>query len=319
MSEPEKYTLPRVRDIVLSHAAKIGMASEALGATEGKDPEVLAMLSERALKAADALFGIENVRGVQGHDAVTEFGDEDLWHAIDGLPTLVMAMDAACADPHAMCSVCERWWWCQVEASRISSGLIDWAVALEKDVGKPKENGVGAQPVSQPDVPKEESAGGTREPIGGDEPVTQWEIHHETRNHLRLIEPLLERIGSGSGSQVGAGYVEMDSETDERFTDLGWGTVTALRTVALGSTRHLWDVSGETTGQVDARLLNDVQGFLAVLACALSGMDRDAQMGAHPPWVATGLLHMLRALQERVEAEQEPERGSPPQEKEVAQ
>ena len=51
------------------------------------------------------------------------------------------------------------------------------------------------------------------------EPVTQREIDHETRNHLNLIEPLLERIGSGSASQVSAGYVEMDKDTDERFTD----------------------------------------------------------------------------------------------------
>ena len=139
------------------------------------------------------------------------------------------------------------------------------------------------------------------------EPVTQWEIHHEIRNHLSLIEPLLERIGSGSASQVSAGYVEMDKEADEHFTDAGWSTCTALRVLALGSAKYLWDVSGRTTGHVDARLLNDVQGFLAVLACALSGMDRDAAASVNPPWVATCLWRMLGELQERVEEEQEPE------------
>ena len=147
-------------------------------------------------------------------------------------------------------------------------------------------------------------------------PITQWEIFHEIRNHLRVIEPLLERIGCGSGSQVGAGYVEMDKETDERFTELGWSTVEALRTVAYTSAAYLWDVSGETTGDVDARLLNDVQGFFAVLACALLGMDKDARLGAHPPWVATGLWRMHGELQERVG--KEPERGRTIGEKEAS-
>ena len=139
MTSPEKYTLPRVRDIVLLHGERLGITGDALGATEGNDPEILAMLSERALKAADALFEIDNVRGVQGHDDLPEFEDEDLWRAIDGLPPLVMSADAACADPTAMCSVSERWMWCHAEANRISSGLIAWVEAHEKDVGKPKE------------------------------------------------------------------------------------------------------------------------------------------------------------------------------------
>ena len=147
-------------------------------------------------------------------------------------------------------------------------------------------------------------------------PITQWEIFHEIRNHLRVIAPLLERIGGGSGSQVSAGYVEMDKGTDERFTDAGWSSVEALRTVAFNSAAFLWDVSGEATGDVDARLLNDVQGFFAVLACALLGMDKDARLGAHPPWVATGLWRMLGELQERIG--KEPERGRTMGEKEAS-
>ena len=139
------------------------------------------------------------------------------------------------------------------------------------------------------------------------ESVTQWEIYHEARNHLRLIEPLLKRIGCGSASQESVGYVEMDTETDERLTDMGWSTVEALRTVALDSADHLWNVAGETTGSRDTRLLYDVQGFFAVLVCALRGMDKDAPQSVNPPWVATHLWTMLRALQERVGEEQEPE------------
>ena len=134
--------------------------------------------------------------------------------------------------------------------------------------------------------------------------MTQWEIYHEARNHLRLIEPLLERIGTGSASQVSAGYVGIDDETDERFTDLGWSAVGALRTVAVDSAAYLWNLTGDATGDGDIRLLYDVQGFLAVLACALEGMGgRDVPLGVQPAWVATSLLYMLRALQERAESE----------------
>lgn len=148
------------------------------------------------------------------------------------------------------------------------------------------------------------------------EPVTQWEIYHETRNHLNLVAPLLERIGSGSASQVGVGYVEMDDDTDERFTDAGWSTVGSLTTVALSSTAHLWDVLGDTTGHVDTALLGKVQEFLSVMACALGGLDREtASPGVNPPWVATGLLNMLHALRERLG--EEPDRHHPAHEKDA--
>ena len=35
MSEPEKYTLPRVREIVRTHAEALGAAGKALKVTEG--------------------------------------------------------------------------------------------------------------------------------------------------------------------------------------------------------------------------------------------------------------------------------------------
>ena len=138
-------------------------------------------------------------------------------------------------------------------------------------------------------------------------PITQRDVYYDACNHLRLIEPLLERIGSGSGTQVGAGYVEVDIERNEYLTDLGWSTVEALKTVALDSTAHLWDVSNCVTEHVDTRPVSDVQGFLAVLARALGGMEsKDAPpacVGVSPPWVATCLLNMLCALLKRVEEE----------------
>ena len=63
MSEPEKYTLDRVLEIVQYHAAKLGTAGQSLKVTEGKDPEVLAMLGERALKASEALWAIDTSVG----------------------------------------------------------------------------------------------------------------------------------------------------------------------------------------------------------------------------------------------------------------
>ena len=52
MSEPEKYTLPRVLEIVRGHAEALDAAGKALEATEGEDPELLTMVAERAQRAA---------------------------------------------------------------------------------------------------------------------------------------------------------------------------------------------------------------------------------------------------------------------------
>ena len=88
--------------------------------------------------------------------------------------------------------------------------------------------------------------------------VTQEEIHAEARNHVRLILPLLERIGSGSAAQVSAGYVKYD-DRQERFTCMGMCTVTLAEIVAWDSAMYLYEeVLGETTGKQDTRLLSDV-------------------------------------------------------------
>ena len=66
MSENEKYTLPRVLEIVRTHAQALAHAGEALGANRETDPyQSLHEVGARALKAADELHAIENVKGVQ--------------------------------------------------------------------------------------------------------------------------------------------------------------------------------------------------------------------------------------------------------------
>ena len=44
MTEPEKYTLPRVLEIVRGHAQALEVAGKALEASEGNDVEINAML-----------------------------------------------------------------------------------------------------------------------------------------------------------------------------------------------------------------------------------------------------------------------------------
>ncbi len=131
--------------------------------------------------------------------------------------------------------------------------------------------------------------------------ITQQEIYDEARNHLRLILPLLERIGSGSAAQVSAGYVGYD-ERQERFTCMGRSTVTIAEIVAWDSATYLYaDVLGKTTGEEDTRLLRDVQRLLAVTACTLKGLDVDNAPGLNGTWVASCLWDMASDLLGRAE------------------
>lgn len=77
MSEPEKlYTLPEVLEIVKEHAGALFGAGAALEATEGEDPEMLAMVGERAERAQKQFweFESENVLDEAAHAA---------WHQRD--------------------------------------------------------------------------------------------------------------------------------------------------------------------------------------------------------------------------------------------
>ncbi len=59
MSDPEKYTLTQVLEIVRGHAEALGNADHALYAVSGNDPEVLALVGQRAHAAAEDLWKIE--------------------------------------------------------------------------------------------------------------------------------------------------------------------------------------------------------------------------------------------------------------------
>ena len=130
----------------------------------------------------------------------------------------------------------------------------------------------------------------------------QGTIDHEARDAIRTLLPLLERIGGGSASQVSAGYVEDDGR-EERLTDMGISTVGIARTVAWDSATYLYeDVLGRADTRLDTRLLDDVQQFLVVAACALDGMDlKGAPSGLAPPWVATCLLWAAKDLFRRAD------------------
>ena len=96
-------SLPRVLEIVRDHGEALDAAGRILEVTEGKDAIVLAMVGERALKAADALFAIENVRGVQGHARMPEFGDSvQVQLSMCTLPPLALAVEAAATNPHGV-------------------------------------------------------------------------------------------------------------------------------------------------------------------------------------------------------------------------
>ena len=103
MSEPEQYNLDRVLGIVSDHAEALGRAGEALRATEGKDPEVLVMVGERALKAAEALWALNDAVGLLEPPWYSA-GGWDIGDALDALPVLALAVEGAGRDPHGTIS-----------------------------------------------------------------------------------------------------------------------------------------------------------------------------------------------------------------------
>lgn len=126
--------------------------------------------------------------------------------------------------------------------------------------------------------------------------LSQEEIDYHTANHLRLLLPLLQRLGGG-GSKLSDGYVDTDPP-EERFTALGWFTVDAAIEIARTSAEHLYDMMG---GPGDRDLLGEASVFLTVAACALAGMKDSPKPGMSGPWAAMGLMRMLEALIARAE------------------
>lgn len=126
--------------------------------------------------------------------------------------------------------------------------------------------------------------------------LSQEEIDYHTANHLRLLLPLLERLGQGA-SKVSDGYVDTNPP-DESFTELGWFTVDHAIEIARRSAERLFDMMG---GPGDRDLLEEASVFLTVAACALAGMKDSPKPGMNGPWAAMGLVRMLEALIARAE------------------
>ena len=159
----EKYTLPRVLEIVRGHAEALEEASTALYFNDCKEPKLLRTLGILAYDAAEELWEIDG-RAPPGHDA-------DLfaaWHTFGRmrctvdllsrpmftLPALVLAVEAATKDPHGQLPAGKRWDYCRYQADDVAEDLMAWVKAHEKDAGKPKENGGSAQPISPAEEPK---------------------------------------------------------------------------------------------------------------------------------------------------------------------
>lgn len=136
--------------------------------------------------------------------------------------------------------------------------------------------------------------------------LDQKSIDEEVRNHLTLIIPFLERLGFGSSTHITAGYVEFAALTKpETLTDLGLSLLSQAQRVAWDSAAYLYELTTERDverGAHDA-LLNDVQGFLAITACALEGVETDAHPGVSPTWVAWHLYLVALELRKRAEVE----------------
>lgn len=153
MSDPELYTLPQVLEIVRGHAGVLRAASAALGVSEGKDAVVLAVVGERALKASEELWAIDEAVGLR-QPPWYSVGDRDIGDTLNALPLLVLAVEAAGTDPHGTLCPGERWTWCHDQVEHIAEELSAWVTEHEKGVGEPKENGAGAHPISQPEEPE---------------------------------------------------------------------------------------------------------------------------------------------------------------------
>ena len=144
MKAPKKYTLPRVLEIVRGHAEALGNAARELEAIDGQDPDVLALVGDRALWAAEELWEIDGC-APPGHDANllaawhTTGRVSRLSRSLFTIPVLVLAVEAAATDPQAELPAGRRWLWCQFQADEIAEDLMKWVKAHEKDAAQPKD------------------------------------------------------------------------------------------------------------------------------------------------------------------------------------
>ena len=153
MSEPEKYTLPRVLEIVKRHAVALKAAAEGLQATEGKDPDMLAFVGECALKASEALWDIDG--WLSGRWAIWSEGR--VYDCLFAVPALVLAVRAATTEPDAPMRAGKPWAFCQYQAETLAEDLMAWVTAHEKDAGIPSGNfPEGPEEPQEPTKPESE-------------------------------------------------------------------------------------------------------------------------------------------------------------------
>ena len=229
MTETEKYTLPQVLEIVRGHAQALEGAGAALKATEGKDPEMLTMVGERAQRAKEELWKFES-DGVL--DDATEAawtakrGENEvgyaMWQTLYALPLLVMAVEACAANPTGVLPSGDRFFWLHYEAERIAGVLTAWVAAHEKgaeSASTTEETTDGTVPSSQPEEPQEpeeafrrdqEAARRRRRPLQGPGGPTAAEDHGRQRNpfYTRILvirrvtkSPIVLRISHASRSK----------------------------------------------------------------------------------------------------------------------
>ena len=225
MTEPEKYTLPRVLEIVRGHAQALEVAGKALEASEGNDVEINAMLGRRAQAAEEELWSFES--GPASLDEAAEaawHGDRPspLWFTLNAIPLLTMAVEASDIPR-------DRFYWLHFEAERISEVWMDWVTEHDKDATPAtttKGNGGGTSPVSQPEGPQEEE---------------------RTEEADRLMVEALHRLEALSLAMEhfrDIDYLMIFEHRDEKTKD-GWPTVKLTSLGAMG-------LSHAQTSAVDA-------------------------------------------------------------------
>ncbi len=134
MSEPEKYTLPRVLEIVSGHAAALRAAAEGLDATGGPEPNMLAFVGDCAARASEDLWDIDSGDRDASVCAVWSKGDRGsrLYDCLFAIPALILAVRAATAEPDALIRAGKPWAFCQYQAEQISRDMMAWVTAHEK-------------------------------------------------------------------------------------------------------------------------------------------------------------------------------------------
>ena len=182
----EKYTLPRVLEIVRGHAKALEEASTSLYQNDCKDPKLLRSIGTLAYDAAEELWEIDGC-APPGHDADLyaawhTFGRvrctvDLLYRPMFTLPVLVLAVEAATKDPQGQMPAGKRWDYCRYQADHVVEDLMEWVTAHEAD----------ATPATTTEQEAEEDAEPERK-----EPLDAVDIHYKVQDALRPLRMLAD-------------------------------------------------------------------------------------------------------------------------------